>query len=226
MRDLSVTKNGIHLLGENAIGFIIQILERNHPGWWYSVSQKADGTTLSLGPHPDCRSTKDRLLSVSDIYNRGFIQSNPNIPAYSGLDTNQYRWFDAAYGAILDNIKAAYDTLVYNGDTTTIPNRSSSHRIHTSEDRGDVVEAYWGLKKTLITFEDAGYCVDELYLGSCGLSADVSLRGIDQKGVPFDLSHDIKDQGKIADALWTVLDDIIFLSDYSKPKEEQDRGDP
>jgi hypothetical protein len=57
-------------------------------------------------------------------------------------------------------------------------------------------------------FEKHGYNVEEIYIGSCDLSADCSLRGHTTNGKEFDIAVDLQEDGTISEAMGYCISEL------------------
>ncbi len=197
-----ISKRNINFLPANVLIFLIKLIEDRLPGWWWSISQSESLIRFSMGPAKDCPYLIDREFVKTPKGDHGFIftyafYSLNNIPDL--IDYFQYNI----------NLVLEYRTALRKFfPDLDIEKQSSPYRFQIEEDLA-IFKAYY--TKALNEFnkiEVRGYELKELYLGSCQLSVDCSIRGINDHLQDFDISYDLN-VGCLYDSLELALQDLI-----------------
>lgn len=194
----------IHFLSASNFKYLVMTIEKTLPGYWYSVSQKKDNIRISLGASQYCLLDTDRLWSLSSDGDGGrIIDINT---------TNMLGDFDAVpyLEPTFTKIRGIRETLTQT-HIGTIPPFLEPHRFQSKDDLHQLKKSYGEFLRNLDQFTQRGILIEELYLGSCQLSVDCSIRGRFTDGTPFDESNDYLD-GNIAEALRDTVSDTLTLS--------------
>jgi hypothetical protein len=193
------------LLGYNEVVHTIYQIERELSGWWYSLSQNSDGVIrLSLGPSQSCYDSESRyLLSIRD---GGYI-----------LPTN-IESFRSVTSELLEELRAELNEIHERDDGELIPFMRLP-RLHDTKNVPSLIVAYENITRAIQkinTSDPDNYQIDEILIGSCHESADVSIRGRkflnEVECAYFDISIDIHDDdGTIDKAINIALNDFEFM---------------
>lgn len=197
-----ISKRNISFLPANEMIFLIKLIEDQLPGWWWSISQSEGLIRFSVGPAKDCPYLIDREFVKTPKGDHGFIftyafYSLNNIPDL--IDYFQYN---------LNLVQEHRTALRKFFPDLDIEKQPSKYRFQTQEDLDSFKLSY---KKSLEEFskvESRGYELKELYLGSCQLSVDCSIRGINDHLQDFDISYDLT-LGSLYDSLELSLKDLV-----------------
>jgi hypothetical protein len=190
-------QNPLVLISVETLGVLISTLEKELPGYWYSISQKKDNLTLSLGPSHYCLLDADRAWALTKEGDSGIIHSlSRSIPEDEIL--NRFK------EDILSKIFTKREELLIT-KAPPFPPYQPGRRVHDKEARAKVRKRYAQLIRELPTLQENGVDIEEIYIGSCNISVDCSIRG-KFANKPFDESFDIKDHdATMADAVQQAL---------------------
>jgi hypothetical protein len=210
MSDSVVTKKGICLLNPATLTAAVKKIEEDHPGWWWSLSQRPGKISLSLGPGRNGPSLNDLKLAFTHQGDSGFhydVHVNPH-----QQEEELLIWLSTVSLSIKQSRNNAvfqtgdpFDHLVVSGEW---------YRKQSDWDLDFLNQQYSLFLSDLPMIEDKGHLLSEIYLGACDTTADCSLRGTRADHSSFDVSVDIADRDKgIGDSLhWSLIelkDDIL-----------------
>lgn len=194
----------IRFLSASNFKYLVMTIEKTLPGYWYSVSQKKDNIHVSLGASQYCLLDADRLWSLSSDGDGGRII---NIDTTNMLDD-----FDAVpyLEPVFVEIRRIRETLTQT-HIKPMPPFLEPHRCQSKDDLHKLKKSYGEFLRNLGQFTQRGILIEELYLGSCQLSVDCSIRGRLAAGTAFDECNDYLD-GNIAEALTDTIAGVLKLS--------------
>lgn len=182
----------IVLMSADDIGTLIKSIEKELPGYWYSISQTKEGYTVSLGPTIHCLLDADRAWSLTEEGDKGIVAcaSNKAI-ALSKMTPNEF-FYSETIPLIRDARKKLLESL------KEFPAYTSGRRIHDRDARQRVRKKYAALVREIPTLCKNFVDVEEIYIGSCHTSADCSIRG-KYLNRPFDFSNDLTEESSTMD---------------------------
>jgi hypothetical protein len=229
------TKKGIALLSSNTLNALITTIEKGLPGFWWSISQKPGTVTISGAPTPECPSAADVLYAFSDAGGSTTIVT-PIIHFSNDQEATVLQWADHfvtyfkpqrdAFAVVFDQKTQERNAAVAKAAEENTPTEippvvvlQPSYRSQSEADMTALMSAYSDFLSHIGTYEEAGYALGELYLGSCTLSTDCSIRGLRSDGTEFDFSVDLQGNGPLADSVHEAESDLS--SDLNKFKADQ-----
>lgn len=196
-----MTEKTITFLTPKHLRGAISWIEKVFPGYWYSVSQTPNNIRVSLGPSQYCLLDTDRLWAetrdgdngrIIDITPQGDMEFFSLIPYLEPVLIE------------ISNIRVSLIEKL----TEKRPVFAGPHRKQSRDDLEKFKKRYARFLREFEDFKKLGLNVQELYVGSCQLSVDCSIRGIDRHGKGFDFSADL-----IEDAiLMEALDEAVILT--------------
>lgn len=192
-----ISKESIYFLSPEMIGTLIFQLETQLPGWWWSISQEKSSITVTRGPGKNSPYRADRELLDTEEGDRGF--RDVLLPFNHDLENQIPSWINLV-GAplIFDRRKYPEDKF----DTSYV------FRHQNDGDLGSLRDSYLSFLNEVHLIEGEGYLLEELYLGSCDLSVDCSIRGKRPNGQKFDVSVDFKGDACLADSLSASVSEL------------------
>jgi len=195
-------KNPIVLLPVEEIGSLVSLIEKELPGYWYSISQNKNGLTVSVGASLYCVLDTDRAWSLTTQGDKGLVCGiSYDSMKTSGVSPKDF-FNDQILKTIVESRTKMTETL------TEFPPYKTGRRIHDRDDRQKLRKKYSKLLRDLPSLIEHGVDIEEVYIGSCHTSADCSLRGV-YGNRPFDISLDLcEDTGKMDRALEGALEDL------------------
>lgn len=193
-------KNPINLLPANEVSDLITLIESLLTGYWYSISQTKTEVTLNVGPSLYCLLDTDRAWAMTSEGDSGIIIRVPR-DKYFNYDAIVSKFTSDVIGRV---VKARQ--LMLEADTP-LPAYVGRPRQHSSDDRKKFRKRYAQLVRNMEQYAVEDIDIGEVYMGSCYLSADMSLRGV-YCNKPFDFSCDVKDDGTLAVAFYSVLTEL------------------
>lgn len=202
MSNQIISSAGIRFLNPTVLTQAINKIETSLPGWWWSLSQQKDNWIgFSCGPGQNCPNPFDVEYSKTKAGDQGFVlgmflTSEEN-------DVNFANWLDRKIQEI--NIKT--QAFIKSQDHISIPISCLIYRKQDTADLEQLKSIYTNFLKEVNLFEDHGHILKELYLGSCDLSVDCSIRGNVVGKDKFDISIDYL-EGSIADSLQASISEL------------------
>lgn len=198
------TKDGIVLLDEKALTTLVKGIEANFTGWSYSISQTKEGTKIWMSPDKyHAMLDTDRAFGTTKVGDTGLFT---NIPLHAD---------EAVVQTTLECIKEVVGEhrSSTERDKLTAPNMVSLPRRQDRDARHAFRKTYKWFLRAVPDFESNGVILREVYVGSCQLSVDVSLRGkVAHSGEPFDISYDFQDDACLYESLEYAMKDIRELA--------------
>ena len=189
---------------------IIRDIEATYRGWIWSLSWRCNELTITLIPAHNSVLEIDRLIADTERGDKGFIFSfrieSPD-DAYLG------QTFIKSINNVIVHVRQFY-RIQFNLDKIEKPHlykELPSPRRQTDDDLHKFYFSYEKLVESVKSVAGTHVCVEQLYLGSCDLSVDCSLRGTSSWDERFDISSDIKD-GILADS----INDVVKEFDESR----------
>ena len=181
---------------------IIKKIEAYCPGWWWSLSQKLNCVTISLGPSKHCPHVYDVAFSDTRLGDRGLVNSFHFQALHQ--EPEVLRWVDHLFTTIDHHRNGIKESV---NDFSNIEMKSH-YRKQSHSALNDLSTQYINFQKMLSLLKVRNYTLHELYLGSCELSVDCSLRGLSPNGSEFDISMDLHGyENTIADSLrWSIIE--------------------
>lgn len=219
MENPTTSSIGIRFLSPTVLTEAIVKIETSLPGWWWSLSQQHKKITFSAGPGQNCPDPREVLFSKTREGDRGFI-NNLNYLKYIP-DAEFLVWIDDMILFIKGNVLEYTNTL--DKPFNNIQSDKVWYRNQPKDALLNLESVYSTFLKTLnvAVAMNTGYVLQEMYVGSCDLSADCSLRGLRKDESEFDVSIDLFDRdASIADSLRNcevelVNDILTFVSDFN-----------
>lgn len=213
MKNQIISSTGIRFLRPTILIDSIIKIEVNLPGWWWSLSQKKDKVTISMAPAENCPNQQDVIFSKTKEGDAGFINTF-NLSDHSYSEDKFLLWLDGIVKAI-----RSFEFLKIDSALKSIDSNKTWYRTQSAQNLLNLKEAYSAFLQKLEVFEKKDHILKEIYLGSCDLSADCSLRGNRSDGTEFDISidlhgHDESISDSLKDCVTELINDILtFLSE-------------
>lgn len=189
-----ISKSNIIFLPANELIFLISSIEDQFPGWWWSISQSENLIRFSMGPARECPYLIDREFVKTPKGDNGFIfnyyfhhlNNLPDLIDYFQYNLNLANEYRTSLRKFFPNLD--------------IEKQSSPYRFQSQIDLNILKFSYKNTLENFKAVELQGYEIKELYLGSCQLSVDCSIRGVDDHLQNFDISCDLT-TGSLYDSL-------------------------
>jgi len=177
-------KNPITLMSVEDFGSLVSVIEKELPGYWYSISQKKQTITISVGPSLYCLLDADRAWSLTREGDSGIVCAM----SLESMNISKMSPKDFFNEQIISLIREARKNI--QNTTTVFPEYQRGRRVHDSNARQRVRKKYTNLLRDLPDILTSDVDLEEVYIGSCHTSADCSLRGkyLNKK---FDFSKDL-----------------------------------
>ena len=182
----TISKENIHLLTSSTLVEMIKRIENYCPGWWWSVSQSPGNITLSLGPSRNSPTAVDVAFSRTRDGDAGLINSF----CFETGDSESE--FLVGIIQVFRQIDYYRRLISEKGLDPSLVQENSYYRKQSVEDLISLKNIYDVFLKEVPLLESRQHCLKEVYLGSCDLSVDCSLRGMKLDKTPFDISIDLK----------------------------------
>lgn len=195
-----MTKNGIELLNSKQLVSAITNIEKLLPGYWWSISQKKDNIRISAGPSSHCLLDVYRAFSKTKEGDTGF---HHDIDTTSGTKNIS---MSTNINMFVETIGAARDSLI--STDSTMPPYLGPCRKQSKEELNIFKKVYTKFLLEIENIESNGFSLEEVYIGSCQLSVDTSLRGKKEKDLPVDISHDLLHQAILADSFSDAFEEL------------------
>lgn len=212
MTDDVVTKSGSYLLNEKDLVAFCKSVEKLIAGWWWSLSQTVNGISFSAGPGNSCPNLIDNGLLLTEQGDSGLHLYT----TYNGsLERDQLSTF---FNYIKDNVENLRAEYVKAGGKEHPP--VNNHFRQQSDSQWRELEIFYQHFISLVPRIEMLYTIRDIYLGSCDLSVDCSIRGLRDDGSEFDVSVDLMDaDASIGESLeWSVKE---LLNDTNTPREKE-----
>lgn len=177
-------KNPIVLISPEELGSLISVIEKELPGYWYSISQTKVNFTISVGPSLYCLLDADRAWCLTDEGDKGIICSM-SLESMTLTKTSPKDFFNEQIMPLIRNARKSIQD-----NSTVFPEYKRGRRIHDSNARQRVRKKYANLLREIPILRDNSIDLEEVYIGSCHTSADCSLRGV-YLNKSFDYSADL-----------------------------------
>lgn len=170
---------------------MIKQLEMQRAGWWWSISQSVDKMRIAIGPDRSAHTSFDRKFMQTRTGDFGFIRAVTS-SWYDSADAIQY----LLKVALQESMEAmlAYEV---SPNEQWIP----QERIRTTPTDYTFISAYTDLIQWINAQKDM-IPVQELYIGSCYRSADLSLY---RQGGYDDITLDLKGDATLVTCMQEVL---------------------
>lgn len=202
MENPIISSTRIRFLSPIALIQVISKIETSLPGWWWSISQQKDNWIgFNCGPGQNCPNSFDTEYSKTKAGDQGFVLGMFLMQEES--DTKFTDWLDRKIQEI--NIKT--QAFIKSQDHISLSQPSVIYRKQNLNDLEQLKSGYTNFLKEVNLFEDNSHILKELYLGSCDLSVDCSIRGKITDGDEFDISIDYL-TGSIADSLQDATSEL------------------
>lgn len=200
---LKVTSvTGIHFLTPPTFISAVRKIEEYLPGWWWSLSQMTGKITLTTGPSQNSPDLRDLAFSKTRKGDEGLI----NLTCHSSHDseTSFLSWLDQTLAICTEH----RHTVEFESLSKDVSTQSSLYRKQSTEDLDTLLTSYSAFLAKVELFENNKRLLDEIYLGSCDLSVDCSLRGKRANGQKFDVSVDLTGaDANLSESLdWSVVE--------------------
>lgn len=189
----------INFLAPKELTGIIKRIESQLPGYWYSVSQQKDKVTLSLGPSVYCLLDADRAWSLTKEGDKGAILDIP----YEA--EGFYEKIKEVLAAFVEKVKGIRSEIEAAGGE--MPKYLERYRQQSKDDLESLKKVYGVFLRNVDIYRAHNLDIEELYLGSCQLTVDCSIRGTDAKREAFDISVDEK-EAIIAGSFAYAMEDL------------------
>lgn len=215
MENPTTSSIGIRFLSPAVLTEAIVKIETSLPGWWWSLSQQHKTITFSAGPGQNCPDPREVLFSRTRAGDRGFVNNLNYLKYIPGADF--LVWIDDMLLFIKSNVLEYTNTLDKLFDN--VQSDKVWYRNQPKDALFDLKNAYATFLEKLDIFEKKGHILKEVYLGSCDLSTDCSLRGTREDGTEFDISIDLRGgdvtiADSLKDCVTELINDILtFLSE-------------
>ncbi len=215
MENPIISSTGIRFLSPTIFTQAISKIETSLPGWWWSLSQTHRSVTFSTGPGQNCPDPREVLFANTSKGDRGFITPLYHLKDMSSEDKFLV-WIDDIIRYIKDSVLEYTNTL--DKSVQSIQLNKTWYRSQSTESLSHLKEAYSAFLQKLEVFEKKGHILEQLYLGSCDLSVDCSLRGKRDDNTEFDISidlhgGDVEIVDSLKDCVTELINDILtFLS--------------
>ena len=211
MPELVVSKKAIHLMDPNILGILVKTIESYAKGWWWSISQTPGSIRISLGPSSSAQDPRDVFFATTKEGDVGIIEDLVFDGSHNDLEI--LGWV----GRIVGQIAVIRDCIgkTNNLDDITVVEK---YRYQTSRQISILELAYKAFLNNVNLYESYDHLFQEIYIGSCEVSVDCSLRGTRENGSEFDISLDLfdKDDGLHEAFNYAVLE---LQSDILTPRE-------
>jgi hypothetical protein len=182
----------IELLSVDTLIHTISQIEMICPGWWYTVSQQDDEIWVNVGPGRQCPREEDNKYALTKHGDQGSLLI---FDKTGGIDDDDFRQTLNTFLLSFNSNRGLEPGVIH-----LVPRENVPFRFQSVDDLKALQANYEGLLRGITLLHQRGHHVGEVYLGSCDLSADCSLRGKRVDDSEFDVSFDLKD-GTIAEAL-------------------------
>jgi hypothetical protein len=220
--DTIFSKKEICFLNPDTLILTIQRLEQNLPGWWWSISQRPTSLTISVGPTKHSPLVTDVALANTKFGDAGFINE------YYHKNECSERFFLSWLSKLFDIFELHRSVMTICEDLTVLSG-GPQRRFQSHDDLTDLKARYAEFLVEVSAIEQKGWVLSEVYLGSCELSVDCSLRGHkdhvaeDAENYLFDHTCDIQEKDcnisqSLSEALEYLKEDIetVSQSDLTK----------
>lgn len=205
-----VTRNSLYLLNPSVLVKAVEMIEKDHPGWWWSLSQKKNRISLSMGPGRNGPREKDLKLALTKEGDTGF---HYGIYFCSHqMEEDFLIWLNTVFLSIAPlRTKASF---ACPHPTQELAARQPWYRHQDSNKLKYLSDQYENLLSDVAFIESKDYRFTEVYIGACDTSSDCSLRGTRHDGSDFDITVDVsdKDTGIDHSVYWSLIelkDDIL-----------------
>ena len=228
-------------LSSRVVSETVIFIERHLPGWWYSISQKAISdeavetilqVKISLGASSSCPDAESLYLASTKEGDKGSFIDLSLDPGNISNDLYILNLFKESIRLIEEeknsNIPDKTDLFTEN----CFFSREQMARVHTHLEVGSFERSY----RDLVTYldemvvsdntEDPNVSIEELYVGSCTLSVDTSIRGTLRGTIfdgtftePFDIRNDLTGNATLGDSIRTSLKLFQYCEKHALTKE-------
>jgi hypothetical protein len=220
MTDTIITKREITLLSAPTLVKAIKNLEHCVPGWWWSISQMRKRIRVTVAPQRSAPDAKHVALAKTKLGDEGFHYSD------HFAAPEQEESFLEFIAMICRMSKEHSDHLVPSEDDIAQVDLKVSFRRQSEDDLKRLEDSYTKFLKEVATIEEGGNELREVYLGSCDLSIDCSLRGLRDDVSEFDISVDLIDDAILAESLDEAVIEIkqdIVTHRMAMPTKTEDQ---
>lgn len=180
-----LTSAGIQLLTPDTLINAVKTIENKLPGWWWSISQKRRRIYVSFGPGQNCPNPLDVAWSKTRLGDAGIVSS-----FYLAETQDEKEFLDWLNDRIAEVEPHRAHMRRDNPDLPDL-NPQAVYRSQNARALIELRDWYQSLMKEIPFIEKEKHIFDNVYVGSCDLSADCSLRGRRDDGSEFDISVDL-----------------------------------
>lgn len=199
---MTTTKSGITLLAPKTMSNLIKTIESNLPGWWWSVSQKADKLRISVGPSQYCLLDIDREMATIKEKEE-FLFDLVLSESLAAVSDQVPEWFLAKKTEVINPEREE----ISQKKEKDFPGFVGTPRQQSRDDRHIFRKSYGKFLSEVPALEkDGDVAINEIYVGSCQLSVDVSIRGVGRDAKEFDISYDYQGKAILADSFNDAVD--------------------
>lgn len=203
MSDAVVSQTGLRFLSPSLLIFCIEHIENRFPGWWWSISQQVGKVTISIAPTRACPTIEDVAISKTKKGDSGCIRvfsygdkTDNNVVVFGNWFSGALAWVDAYRNQLLHEVREEHPEFL--NDITL----AATRRKQVPMDLKILQSEYERFLSNVSGIEQyGGHRIENIYLGSCELSVDCSLRGKRKDGSEFDISMDFQGSCRLYDSL-------------------------
>ena len=190
----------LKLIDAKSMTYLVREIEDQFPGYWYSISQKETAIRISLGPSMNCILDLDRAWATLPTGDKGL---------HTYFDPREEFDAEKAFSQMLSIITQAREDVL--NAKVPVPAYVSKPRKHSQDDLKRFRKRYNNLVvEGIPKIVSNGLIVHEVYIGSCTLSVDVSIRGNKQSdNKPFDTSVDLIEDSILSQSIDLALSKTI-----------------